>query len=361
MASSSSASPSPSPAAAGSTLANVVGTVFGAKVVSSALGAAADLSLADVLKEHGPLSLEELAKHTGTHAPSLERLMRTLIGNGFFARDPEDGRYRLNEAVEVLAESHPQSCKQSVKWITSGPGWKPYCDLAHSVKTGQSAFEHQFKMPIWEWFQKHDQETSALFNGAMTEISSREGEFIVANHDFSGYGTIVDVGGGHGGLVSLVLSRFPSVKRGIVYDLDHVVNSASSSNALLAKDEQLRSRIEFQAGSFFDSAPKGGDAYLLKHITHDWGDEACIKILTHIRANMNPGARVLIFDFVIPDDNNPHPGKILDMEMLAILGSAQERTAKEFEVLLNKTGFKLTKVTGSPVGIGIVEGEALAE
>jgi hypothetical protein len=111
-------------------------------------------------------------------------------------------------------------------------------------------------------------------------------------------------------------------------------------------------RVKIEPGSFFDRVPAGADAYLLTHIIHDWSEAQCLTILGNCRRAMAPTGRVLIVEMVLPEGDTPHPGKMLDLMMLVGPGG-QERTEKEYASLLEKAGFRLTRVvpTASPVSV----------
>ena len=134
----------------------------------------------------------------------------------------------------------------------------------------------------------------------------------------------------------------------MLYDLPHVVADAP---ALLAS-RGVASRVSIESGSFFESVPAGGDAYILSHIIHDWSEDQCLTILGNCRKAMKPTSRLLIVEMVLPPGNAMHPGKLLDMIMLAVPGGT-ERTEAEYGALLAKAGFKLSRVvpTASPVSV----------
>ena len=152
---------------------------------------------------------------------------------------------------------------------------------------------------------------------------------VVAGYDFSAYPTIVDVGGGHGPLLAAILAAAPA-SRGVLYDLPSVVANAPS----LLRKQDVADRVRIAEGSFFDSVPPDGDAYVLKNIIHDWPDEKAMQILRNVRAAAGPRATVLLVEFVIPRHDRDFPGKWVDLEMMLNLG-ARERTAAEYRDLLS--------------------------
>jgi hypothetical protein len=174
---------------------------------------------------------------------------------------------------------------------------------------------------------------------------------IMKSYDFSGFKKVVDVGGGHGALITSILNQSPNTS-GILFDSEEVTVGARPN----IESAGLAIRCEVVAGNFFKSVPAGGDAYVMKWIIHDWNDEQSITILKNIREQIAPGGKVLIFDALVPDTNEPDFSKFFDLNMLVMTGG-KERTAKEFEKLLNASGFRLVQIiqTGSPTAI--IEGE----
>jgi hypothetical protein len=172
---------------------------------------------------------------------------------------------------------------------------------------------------------------------------------VAAAYDFADVGTLVDVGGASGHLLTMILQRY-SKPRGILFDLPHVVRDAPT----LIGARGLAGRVEIQSGSFFETVPQGGDAYLLSHIIHDWREDLCLSILGHCRRAMNPGGRVLIIEMVLPPADTPHPGKMLDVMMLVGPGG-QERSEAEYGALLSKAGFRLNRVVPTASAVSVVE------
>jgi hypothetical protein len=222
-------------------------------------------------------------------------------------------------------------------------GW---ADLLHSVRTGESAFRHRYGMSVFEWYQQNPRR-GAIFDAAMGDHSRAQIDALLAAYDFSGISHLVDVGGGRGLLLQKVLAAYPGL-RGTGFDQPQVV-------APVAVPPELTGRLSIQGGDFFTAVPAGADAYLLKHILHDWGDDACLRILGQIRAVMAPGARVLLVEQVIPPGNAPYPGKLLDLNMLVMTEGGRERTPSEYASLLGKAGLSLQRIVPTPSPVSVVE------
>jgi hypothetical protein len=312
--------------------------------VSRIVYLAARLALADHLAD-GPKTADELAGPTGTHAPSLYRLMRTLANLGIMTEGP-NRRFALTPVGEALKTGAPGAARATVLTMASDWWIRGFSELPYSVQTGKSGFEKALGMPIFDYLAKSPEDAS-MFSETMIGFHGAEPPAIAESYDFSKVGTLVDVGGASGHLLTTILGRH-SAPRGILFDLPHVVRDAPA----LVQARGLADRVTIQAGSFFESVPDGGDAYLLSHIIHDWSEEQCLTILGHCHRAMRPAGRLLIIEMVLPEGDTPHPGKMLDLMMLVGPGG-QERTEREYGVLLDKAGFRLTRVvpTASPVSV----------
>jgi hypothetical protein len=316
--------------------------------VSHIVYVAAKLGLADHLAA-GPLTADQLAGPTGTHAPSLYRLMRTLASLGILTEDAAH-RFALTALGEAMKAGAPGSARATILTLASDLWMRGFGQLLYSVQTGKPGFEKHLGMPVFDWLAKHPDEAS-LFSETMVGFHGAEPPAVAAAYDFSGGKTVVDVGGATGNLLTAVLAGHPAA-RGILFDLPHVVRDAPA----LIRARGLTDRITIEAGNFFDGVPAGGDAYLLSHIIHDWSEEQCLTILGHCRRAMGPSSRLLIIEMVLPPGNTPHPGKLLDLMMLVGPGG-RERTEQEYAALLGKAGLRLTRVVPTASAVSVVEAE----
>lgn len=314
------------------------------------IAVAADLKVADALAD-GPLSADELARRVGADPDALSRLMRALIGEGIFTRR-RDGRFALNALGETLRSDSPTSMAGMARMVGHPAYREHWSGLADAVRTGEAYVPKLRGMGPWEWLETQP-EFAAVFNDAMTSVSEMAVAPVVAAYDFSPFSTIVDVGGGHGRLLAAIIAATPGA-RGVLYDLPQVVAGAPE---LLAK-HGVAERVRAESGSFLDGVPAGGDAYVLKNVIHDWPDAEAVAILRNIRAAADPGATLLLVEFVIPDHDRGFMGKWADMEMLVQV-AARERTADEYRKLYEQAGFRLTRVLPTAGPISIVEGKAV--
>jgi hypothetical protein len=314
--------------------------------VSQAIYVAATLGIADLL-EDGPKSVDELAETTGTHAPTLYRLLRALASVGIFVET--DGRFGLTPLAEYLRTDTPGSLRAFVMLIGQQSIWTSWGHLLHSVRTGESAFRKVYGMAPFEYWADHPEE-DAVFKAAMTSHSSGVVDAVVRSYDFSAIGVLLDVGGGEGVLLAAILAANPSLQ-GILFDQPHVVGPVGA----LLERAGVADRCEVVGGSFFEAVPTGADAYLLKSIIHDWDDDAAIEILRACRAAMDDSDKLLVVERVIRPGNDPDPAKFSDLNMLVIPGG-QERTADDFELLYAEAGFKLSNIIRTESAYSIIEG-----
>jgi len=307
---------------------------------------AAKLGLADLLVD-GPKSAAELAPPTGTHAPSLHRLMRALAGLGILAQDGEH-RFSLTPLGQALRSGAPGAARASVLTLAGDWIWHGFDHLLYSVETGKSGMEKALGEPLFDWLAKRPEEASN-FSETMIGFHGMEPAAVAAAYDFSTSKKIVDVGGATGHLLSTVVASHPG-PRGVLFDMPHVVRDAPA----LVASRGLADRITIESGSFFESVPAGGDLYMLSHVIHDWSEPQCLKILGNCRETMNPDGKLLIIEMVIPEDNDPHPGKMLDIMMLVGPGG-QERTVPEYHTLLGKAKLRVSRVVPTRSAVTIIE------
>jgi SAM-dependent methyltransferase len=317
--------------------------------VSAAIYVAAKLGIADLVHD-APQTIEGLAGRTGVHAPSLRRLLRALASVGVFA-EGDDGRYRLTPLAEPLRKDAPAS-QWALAIMCGEEMFRTYGDLLDSVRTGGTAFDRVFGQPIFPFLQKHP-EKAAVFDKAMVAIHGRETGAVLDAYDFSPVKTLADVGGGNGSVLIETLRRHAHLS-GVLYDLPGVVDRATRDIAAAG----LSGRCIAVGGDFFESVPGGADAYLLRHVIHDWDDEKAARILRNVRKAIPAGGRLLLVESVIPAGNEPCPAKLLDLTMLAMTGGL-ERTEDEYRKLLASVGFRLARVVPTRADVSVIEAAAV--
>jgi len=317
---------------------------------TQAIYVAAKLGIADLLAA-GPRSVSDLAQRTNTHAPSLYRLLRALASLGVFADDGTQ-TFSLTPMAELLRSDVPGS-QRPMAIMCGEEHYQAWGDLLYSIQTGKMSFDKIFGMPVFEFLSKNIDQAK-VFDAAMVGVHGRESAAMIDAYDFSDIGVLADIGGGNGSLLTAVLSRFPSMK-GILYDLPGVTARAKSN----LETAGLSHRCSVIGGSFFESVPEGADAYMMRHIIHDWDDEKSLNILRNIHRVIRPDARLLVIESVIPPGNDPCFGKLLDLTMLALPGG-KERTNEEYHDLFQKAGFRITRFVPTKAQVDIIEGEKVS-
>jgi hypothetical protein len=318
--------------------------------ISQALYVAAKLGIADLLKD-GPTDVRTLAQSTDADPRSLYRLLRALASVGVFS-EGDHGWFSLTPVADCLRTDSPGS-QRALALMMGEEQYRAWGGLLGSVRTGRSAFETTYGKPIFEYFAERP-EQARVFDAAMTSIHGSETAAMIEAYDFSRLGLLADIGGGNGSTLMGILRRLPDL-RGLLFDLPNVVARAQKEIAA----SRLSDRCESVGGSFFESIPKGADAYLLRHILHDWDDEKAIAILKSVHRAMDDKAKLLVVESVIAPGNAPSFGKLLDLAMLVIPGGL-ERTEEEYRQLFDGGGFRLTRIIPTAAEISVIEGTKIS-
>ena len=311
---------------------------------TQAISVAARLDIATLLKD-GPRSAEDLAQATGTHPQALYRLIRALATLGIFAED-DQRRFKLTPLAECLL--NPATKAMAI--MRGGFQYHAWGELLYSIQTCKSGFEKVYGQPIFDYFAENP-DLGKLFDQAMTGVHGKETEAMLEAYDFSGIKTLADIGGGNGSVLTAVLKKNPAMK-GILFDLPGV--AARTRDTILAAG--LDNRCQVVEGSFFEAIPSGADAYLMRHIIHDWDDEKSLAILRNCRQAAGSRGKLLLVEGVVPQGNEPSVSKFFDLAMMVGPGG-MERTEAEYRVLFEKAGFRLTRIVPTRTWVSVIEGE----
>lgn len=311
---------------------------------------AAKLGIADRLAD-GPARAQDIAGQVGADPDALHRLMRALTSRGVL-RQRRDGRFTLTSVGDALREGTEGSLRDMVLFIGHPARWADWGSLLYSVQTGRPAAEKLRGMPFFEYLTT-DPEFAAVFNNAMTAASGLSNDVALQAYDFSDARLVVDVGGGHGAVLTTILRSAPNAK-GILYDLPEVVDGAGA----LFDAAGVTHRCTVTGGSFMESVPAGGDVYVMKNIIHDWSDAESLIILRNIRTAIADGGRLVLLEMVLPERASSFIGHMLDLEMLLMV-SGKERTRTEYDQLLRQAGFRLARVIPTVSPISVVEAVAV--
>ncbi|HEY3302780.1 MAG TPA: methyltransferase [Candidatus Binatia bacterium] len=325
--------------------------IVAGKWAAQAVAVAAELGIADLLKD-GARSSTEIAAKTGATADGVYRLLRALAGINLLT-ETEPRRFALTELGAYLRSDAPGSIRGLARFFGHEADWRPWDHLAASVKTGGPAFDMLYGKTFFDHLAS-EPNLAATFNEAMTSLSVIETAAIVAAYDFRGIGKLVDVAGGHGLLLASILKANPEM-RGILFEMPHVLEGAQK----LLAEQGVKKRCEVVGGDFFAAVPPGGDGYILKHIIHDWDDERSLRILRKCHGAMRRGGKILLAEVVLGSSGESRFARLLDLEMLVMTQGGRERTQDEFQRLYEAAGFKLNGVIGTETHISIVEGVAV--
>ncbi|MGH9721632.1 MAG: methyltransferase [Bryobacteraceae bacterium] len=312
------------------------------------------LGVPDVLKQRGSMRAADIVATGGVGAEpeALERLLRACASLGVFTEDAA-GKFGPTELSEVLTSDAPASVKKLVEAI-GGPWYRGWTELFNAVRTGRPQVRNVFGMEWWDYLNANPKEMED-FGEAMKANSLNSLQGVLQHCDFSGTGKVVDVGGGFGHLAVALLEKYPAL-RAAVLDVQELIPIARQR--LTVHDPAVASRLEYAGGDMFESVPPA-DAYIMKHIIHDWEDEKCVRLLQNCGRSMQGVGRVICVDAVLPPMGNPSgtPAKLLDINMLVFI-TGKERTEAQWNDLYRAAGFEIRSITpiNDNFGTSIVEG-----
>ena len=314
---------------------------------SYAVCTVAKLGIADQL-EAGPKTTAELAAALNLHEDSLYRVLRALAGIGVF-HEGENRTFSQTAMSDVLRTNATPSLRFAAGMLVDDWNARSFQSMAGTIANGASAVKNFSGTELFDYLATRPEE-AFRFNRGMTDLSSGDAPAVLASYDFSGFEHIVDVAGGAGKLLAGILGSAPKL-RGTLFDMPSVIEQAKADKIL----DAYSSRCELVAGSFFEAVPQGADAYIMKHIIHDWDAEHATKILRHCRSAMRPNGKLLVADRVLDPPNAPDPKKFFDVAMMLIPGG-RERTEQEWHELYAASGFRVSRIIPTPGPLSIIEG-----
>jgi hypothetical protein len=315
-------------------------------VVTQAISAAAKLGIADVLA-NGPLPAGEVAGRVGADPESTFRLLRTLSGYGVF-RNVGDDRFALTPMGDSLREDAPDSMRGMAVLLGHPTLWEEWGGLLSSVRTGEASLPKLRGMGAYE-FLTSDPEFASVFFDGMRSMSESECDPLVAAYDFTQFRQIVDVVGGRGTLLASILSQATQA-RGVLYDSE--LATADAPRILGAAG--VADRTDITIGGYFGKLPAGADAYVMKHILHDFTEDACLTMLGNVREAIADNGKVLVVEYVLQGNNERHLGNLIDLWLMVLLG-AKERTLPQYTEMLAKAGLKVVGLVPTAAPVSIIE------
>jgi hypothetical protein len=312
--------------------------------ISRMLRLVADFGVADRVPPDDSVAIDALATECGVQSQPLLRVLRAVAAFGVFTV-AADGRIAHSARSRLLRTETPNSMHHSARFWAAPGSWAAWGKLDVAM-TGGVPYVAAWNVPRFQYLSGHPDEARS-FDAMMANFPDNLHPAISDGYDFSDAKLIADVGGGNGAALRHILSRFPA-PRGLLFDRDDVVNAVQSVDL-------LGGRIEVASGSFFDEIPRSADIYMLIRVLHDWSDEDCLRILRSCRKAMDFPAVLLIGEQILESDptRGSCTGYLMDAQMMAMYGSARERTSDEFGNLLSESGFTLRRFipTQSPVWI----------
>ena len=315
-------------------------------VITQAISVAAKLGIADVLAG-GPLSAQDIAARAGSDPKATHRVLRALSGHGVFAVR-EDGRYENTPLSDKLRDDAPDSMRGFALLMSHPLLHEEWGHLFTTVETGEPNLPKLRGMGALDFFHATP-EYAAVFFHAFGKLSESETDPILAAYDFSQFTTVVDVIAGRGNLLAGILQQAPNVK-GVLYDSE----VATVDSPALFEAAGVADRLTIAHGGYLDKLPAGGDAYLFKHIIHDFSEEDAVTALRNAREVISPDGKLLVMEYVLPENNEHHLGHTIDLWLMLMLG-AQDRTLAEYTELFAKAGFKVTRAVPTTAPISIIE------
>lgn len=309
---------------------DVMSRLINGYLITQLLYVTAKLGICDLLKT-GPLPVSGLAGTLGVPPDPLARILSLLAGLGLLALDTS-GCFCLTPYTRLLITDHPQSLHHAALFAGETPFWQAAGGLLQTVRTGETAFGIVHQNSFFRYLAEHPA-AGEIYNGVMQEMSRQGGALLADKYTFPEAGIVVDVGGGVGGVLSILLKRNPRLQ-GILFDSPQVIKAAVSSIGQQALSERCRC----VPGDCFSSVPGGGTHYLLKNLLHGYDDQAALRILKCCRRHMPGGALLLIVEFLLPAGGGVSPGPLLDLHML-IHSGGRERSLEEYTQLLHEAGF----------------------
>lgn len=317
-------------------------------MMTAALYTVTKLNIPDLLKD-GARTVADLAIETGSDEDALYRVIRALVSAGVF-EEISPRTFALPASSQALLSDVEGSIRDLILWLGNQFHFKVWSELPYSVATGKPSVDYVYGKAAFEAINEHP-EVAYDFNTAMACISNHLAPAVLEAYDFSGINTLMDIAGGHGAVLCEVLKQYPRMK-GILLDMPSVVEEAK----FLICSEKMDHRCIPIAGDFFKNVPLGADAYYMQHIIHDWDDEHALKILQNVRQAMHGYVerKLIVVDCVLPENSEPHFGKLVDLEMLLMPGG-RERNEREWRELFAKAGFQITRIVPTRGADSIIE------
>jgi hypothetical protein len=312
---------------------------------AAGLAVMAELGVADLMTR--PRTASELAAQVGADPDLLHRTMRALVLSGVFTLD-RSGRFALTAIGERLRRDHPDSMWSAIRYWSCASHQQAWAALPDVVRTGRPAFPAVHGRSVWTWFEEHPDE-GRLFASAMRRLSELDAPDIVDLVPWPVRGTVCDLGGGAGSVLSRLLQARPGL-RGVLVEASAVIPEADR----LLTERGVRDRVDLIEGSFFSPLSVDADVHLLKHVLHDWDDDACGRILGTVHQAMAPGSTLIVVEYLQEPNVATFPASLSDLQMAVVCDAGRERSLSQIRSLLAAAGFGPGPVRTSPTGLALI-------
>jgi hypothetical protein len=306
---------------------------------------AARLGIADLLNG-GPRTSAEVAAACGAHPASLHRALRGLAVLGL-VDERDDGRFVLAPMGAPLRRDAPGSLRADA--ILGGAFLAAWANVLETVITGRAAFDAAHGEALFPFLARHP-DLAECFDAGMAAMTHEVATAVADAYDFAWAGTVVDVGGGLGGLLAVILTRHAAI-RGLLLERPGVATRATERLAAAG----LEGRCGVVEGDFFVDIPSGADAYVLQAVIHDWDDARAARLLATCRAAISHAGRLLVVERLLPTRGADAPAVVeADVNMLVLTGG-RERTEAEYRGLLRAAGFALERTIPTATAFTVLE------
>ncbi|CAN8248235.1 unnamed protein product [Cochlearia groenlandica] len=331
-----------------------------ASVLPMALKTAIELDILEIMaKNSSPMSPYEISSHLPTkniEAPvMLDRILRLLASYSVLTctnrsctgGDGLERIYGLGPVCKYLTKNEDGVSISALCLMNQDKVlMESWYHLKDAILDGGIPFNKAYGMSAFE-YHGTDPRFNKVFNNGMSNHSTITMKKILETYKgFEGLTSLVDVGGGIGATLKMIVSKHPNLE-GINFDLPHVI-----------EDVPTYTGIEHVGGDMFESVPKG-DAIFMKWICHDWSDEHCVKFLKNCYKALPEDGKVILAECILPEtpDSSLSTKQVVHVDciMLAHNPGGKERTEKEFEALAKGSGFKGIKVVCAAFGVHIIE------
>ena len=323
-------------------------------VKSQCIYIAARLGIFNLLQDEGEQSLETIAEKTNTKPERLYFILRALAHLDVLEQKP--GRvFASTELSALLVTNNGPSMGHFAMHIIEPAQWDAWKVLEDALHTGEVPFERANGKGVYQFCQDNEWSGDVFIN-AMSFLTNHAVDALIDVYDFSRFDTVMDVGGGQGGLIARIVKRFGC--KGILFEVPYVAETAT---AYLQQQGVDKDAVQIMTGDVFAEVPSGADAIVMKYFISAWNDEDAMKILHNCKQALPPHGKIILLQAFVPDLDEPKvapdgimPGVFAVQVNVAVPGGGW-RTRRHFQELFEKSGFVLEKVVDTQTNLSAME------